>query len=245
MRTTSKRAAIKKRILPFKKRNIIAITLAIFITVLLVRGYITQAQEKPQAIGTLVLPGSGELSYEFTMPVSGSFRIALQAINDGSIDVVAGSTFDRSTCEIDKPAREFPLKELKGNPDNFTGFTSTVIHHGARTKCVSFGRFGVIRVEVRNITDNVSVETQYNPSSDSRSPSKSGTEIAGFGRFDKGAIFHVKITSFLSDSLKDRERIPHMVFIEPHRIRCSALIIRTEGENPKGCHSSRWHSGRW
>ena len=196
------------KMLRWKKRNVVVICLTFGVFFLMARYVALNLQEKPWSFGVLILPGNGNLSHEFTMPVNGAFQVLLQPVVDGSIDKVPGMSFDRSTC---RP---------------FGPFNSAVT-------CDLFGRFGVVRLELRDADTNDLIRTRYSPNM-YRIPLKEGAAIADFRRFSKGTKLALDITSYLSESLVERARIPYQVIIQPIRVRCFMLGPEVV-ENPVAC----------
>lgn len=220
--------------MPIKKRNAIAVVLALYLSVSLVRCYTEHADEQQWSIGKLALPGDAVISHSFTMPVSGAIRIQLHS--DENAEVMPGSRFEDSTCRSKKPRPAFDMIDRTTNPDAFERASNERIgYYSRQNSCRLFGRFGIVRLELKNTATNTLIQTSYsvNMYHVPAMPGK-GTAVADFRRFDKGTELELNVTSILSDTLKNREPRQYSVVIEPIRLPCS-IFVGKEGENPGGC----------
>ena len=208
-----------QNMMPTKKRDFIAIALVLLVSILSVRCYVFQVQERSWSAGTLVLPGNENFTHNFAMPLSGAFRILFQPIIDGSVERVPGTVFDSSTCRLIGPKPTIDVEEYQKDPANYSGTIALADYYNMPKKCVRFGRFGIVRFELRDAEERTLIHTRYSLITH-QIPNKLGTMVAAFRSFKKGRELVLTVTSFLSSSLEERERIPYKVILEPFRLSC-------------------------
>lgn len=203
----------------FKKRNLVAALVGLFLILVLVQQLfgVFRSPEAPMSIGTILLPGDNEVIQTFTMPVYGSFSVALLAVEDGSKATIPGTTFDSSNCtDAEKRPSIDRTKYSTNSPEMGEYYKELSAYNSRQQKCLLDDQYGVIKVELINddiVDTRLSSNMYYVPTMPGN-----GKVIADFRPFVKGVELRITVRSTLSDLHINRERKPYKVMVHPNQL---------------------------
>ena len=134
-------------------------------------------QTRSYEIGTLALPGSGEINCSLKMPVNGGFTVSLaNAGEDGRAVVFRdGVRADGEACRLRVPEPEGGFKRFLKNSEDPEVRTQRARFHRALVSCRSFEYYGVVRFMLFDDRTGELLGVKYNPSG------QQGASVARFG----------------------------------------------------------------
>lgn len=171
-------------------------------------------QMRAHEIGTLVLPGAGEISYSLKMPVYGGLTVIFDASGeDGRVVVVEdGVPEDGEVCRTRVPEPEGGFKRYLENSSDPNTQSQWGQFDYARVLCRRYEYYGVVRFEAYDDSTGELLDIKYNPSSLIGSH---GISVAQFRDIAKGTLVRVEIIAYESPYLKERRRILNRVLVKP------------------------------
>ena len=169
-------------------------------------------QTRSYEIGTLALPGSGEINYSLKMPVNGGLTVSLANVGEDGRAVVFrdGVRANGEDCRLRVPEPEGGFKRFLENSEDPEVRTQRARFHRALVSCRSFEYYGVVRFMLFDDRTGELLGVKYNPSG------QQGASVARFGNIAKGALVRVEIKAYDSVYLKDRRRLLNKVFVKPY-----------------------------
>lgn len=173
-------------------------------------------QTRAHEVGTLILPGAGEVSYKLKMPVYGGLRISLRAAREDGHSVVVkdGVRVDREVCRSRVPEPEGGLKRSQTTPENPERTSQRISFYRAVEACWLLEQYGVVQFELYDDGTGELLDIKYVPRM-YELPSGKGITVAQFRNIEKGAQVRVEIKAFESTYLRDRRQLLNRVFVEP------------------------------
>lgn len=197
-----------------RRRDIAAVALVVFLCANVAHCHFGYLAEKPKKMGSLLLPGAGQLIHEFTMPVSGAFEVVLREADEGKVEAISGDAIDTARCTPPGPAPEIDVESLGDSPKRSPDVIASANYFTSIHDCKLFERFGVITFDLFDVDEKVLIGTRYNPGMWQTFRHK-GTAVADFRPIKKGTRLRLEITSLASPARSGKERSAYRVELWP------------------------------